>query len=496
MKLPFLVILSFLLAALQAVASRPNVLFIMTDDLNCNMGAYGHPLVKTPNIDRLADTGIVFDSAFCNYPKCGPSRASFMTGLHPDQNGVMKLRQLFRHYVPTAVTMSQHFRNNGYRVARVGKIYHYDNPNGIGTNGHDDPASWDIRVNPSGRDRAEEDQIFTLKPGNFGGTLSWLAADGTDEEQTDGLVATEAVRLMEQFSGEDKPFFLGVGFYKPHTPYVAPRKYFEMYDPAAIEVPRIPENYISTLPKPAARTLTHKKEQVNLPESTKREAIHAYYATISFLDAQVGRLLEAAREMGLLENTIVLFSSDHGYHMGEHGHFQKDTLFEDADRVPLIISAPSMEVRGTRTSALVEMIDFYRTLSELAGIPEPPSYVQGESLVPVMVDPSASVRDAAITTMGGGYTIRTSRYRYTKWLKTDGLDRELYDRLSDPQEMVNLATDGNYQDVVARMDQLWEAKVAEVRTHPKGLEFIPPKPRDNGVLMKEYLELEREGKLP
>ena len=492
-----LFLITCLLLAVPVVASeRPNILFIMTDDLNCDMGAYGHPLVKTPNIDRLADRGIVFDSAFCNYPQCGASRASFMTGLHPDQNGVTSLRRLFRYYVPDAVTMSQHFRNNGYTVARVGKIYHYDNPTSIGTNGHDDLASWDIRINPIGRDKTVEDKIHSLRKGHFGGTLSWLADEGTDDEQTDGLVAAESIRLMEKLAGEDKPFFLGVGFYKPHTPYVAPKKYFEMYNLEDIEVPRIPADYHSTLPAKAVRSLTIKKNQNNLSESKKREIIRAYYATISFLDAQVGKVLDAAEELGLLENTIVLFSSDHGYHMGEHGFFQKMTLFENADRVPLILSAPGMKERGQRTNSIVEMIDFYRTLSDLAGISEPPSYVQGMSLGPVLDDKRFETKESAITVMHGGYTIRTKRYRYTKWPEKEGLATELYDRLSDPAEMVNLATDENYQDVISRLDAIWEKRVEGVQRHPEGLTFIPPEPGDKGVSAKEYLELEKAGRLP
>jgi iduronate 2-sulfatase len=468
----------------------------MTDDLNCDMGAYGHPLVKTPNIDRLADRGIVFDSAFCNYPQCGASRASFMTGLHPDQNGVTSLRRLFRYYVPDAITMTQHFRNNGYTVARVGKIYHYDNPTSIGTNGHDDPASWDIRINPIGRDKAVEDKIHSLRKGHFGGTLSWLADEGTDEEQTDGKVAIESIRLMKELAAEDKPFFIGVGFYKPHTPYVAPKKYFDMYNLEEIEVPRVPEDYHSTLPAPAIKSLTRKKDQNNLPEATKREAIRAYYATISFLDTQVGKVLDAVEELGLLENTIVLFSSDHGYHMGEHGYFQKTTLFENADRVPLILSAPGMKVRGQRTRSLVEMIDFYRTLSDMAGINEPPSYVQGMSWAPIMDDEYFHTRESALTTLDGGYTIRTKRYRYTKWPVKEGLATELYDRLSDPAEMVNLATDDNYQDIVSKMDELWETRVKEAQAHPEGLTFIAPEPGDKGVTSKQYRKLEEAGLLP
>ena len=191
-----------------------------------------------------------------------------------------------------------------------------------GTIGHDDKASWDQRIYPRGRDKDEEHLIFTIGKG-FGATLSWLAADGTDLEQTDGMVATESIKLLESYASDKQPFFLAVGFYKPHTPYVAPKKYFEMYDPAEIGVPRIPADYFSTLPIPAVKTLTKKKDQVNLPESTKREAMHAYYATITFMDAQVGRVIEALEELGLMDNTVIVFSSDHGYHMGEHAHIPK-----------------------------------------------------------------------------------------------------------------------------------------------------------------------------
>ena len=243
--------LALLLGSLATAKDKLNVLFIMTDDLNCNLGSYGHPLVKSPHIDRLASQGVLFENAYCNYPICGPSRASFMTGLYPEQTGVTVLRRMFRNYIPDVVTLSQHFMANGYTATRVGKIYYYDNPKGIGTDGHDDPQSWQMRINPRGRDKAEEDKIFSLKPGSFGAALSWLAADGTDEEQTDGMVATESIKLLEGYAKTERPFFLAVGFYKPHTPYVAPKKYFDLYDPDEIVVPELPEGYWNTLPAPA-----------------------------------------------------------------------------------------------------------------------------------------------------------------------------------------------------------------------------------------------------
>ena len=221
--------------------ARTNVLFLICDDLNCDIGCYGHPLVKTPNIDRLAERGVRFENAYCQFPLCGPSRASFMTGLYPDQSLVRRNAIYIREHVPNVLTLSQTFRSGGYFATRIGKIYHYNVPKHIGTSGHDDPYSWDYTINPRGRDTDDEGQIFSLRPGSFGGTLSWLAADGTDAEQTDGIAATEAVRLLGEYAREGTPFFLAVGLFRPHTPYVAPKKYFEMYPREKIVVPTVPE---------------------------------------------------------------------------------------------------------------------------------------------------------------------------------------------------------------------------------------------------------------
>lgn len=472
----------FIIVFFGSLASaKTNVLFIMTDDLNCNIGSYGHPLVKTPSIDKLASEGRLFENAFCNFPLCGPSRASFMTGLYPEQNGVTVLRRLFRDYVPDVVTLSQHFSANGYTSTRVGKIYHYDNPKGIGTDGHDDPLSWDHKVNPRGRDKDDEDITFSLNPGSFGATLSWLAADGKDEEQTDGMVATESIKLLEQYAEDETPFFLAVGFYKPHTPYVAPKKYFELYDLDDIVVPKIPEGYLETIPQRAAQSVTAFKNQINLPEETARKAILAYYATISFMDAQIGRVLDAVDELGLRENTVVLFSSDHGYHMGEHGHYQKNTLFEDADRVPLILRTPGMNQPGVRTESFAEMIDFYKTLSELAGLSPVPEYVHGKSLIPILNDPAVIVRPDAFTQLHDGYTLRTKQFRYTRWNRGAPNNVELYNRLKDPAEMVNLADDPNHAWLLGHLDDRLNERIKEATTHPEGLSFTAPEPNDRGV---------------
>jgi len=473
MKHLFLIItlVLFNISISKAKEKKTNVLFIIADDLNCNLGAYGHYLVKSPNIDRLAREGMRFENAFCNFPLSGPSRASMMTGLYPDQTGHYRLRDLIRDHVPDAVSMSQNFMNNGYVSARVGKIYHYDNPNGIGTPGHDDPASWNERYFPRGIDKDIEDKIFSLKKGSFGAVLSWLPAEGKDEEHTDGMVATQAIELMEKYAASGTPFFLGVGFYKPHTPYVAPKKYFDLYPKSQIRIPAVPQNYLSTLPEPARRSLSGHTEQNNLKDSLALCAIQGYYAVISFMDAQVGRVLDALDRLGLRENTIIVFTSDNGYHMGEQGYYQKNTLFENSGKIPMIISAPGMKGKGKSSQSLVEMIDMYPTLSDLAGI-TPPSYLAGKSLKPVLNNPKKSVRESALHQIEGGYTLRTKDYRYSRWGKGGKNMIELYDRKADPEEMKNLAGKPEYKKRIDQLDRLLDERIKSAAVKPEGLKTI------------------------
>ncbi len=455
----------------DAPAKKPNVLFLICDDLNCDLGCYGHPQVKSPNIDRLAQRGVRFSNAYCQYPLCGPSRASFMTGMYPDQTLIHRNAIYIREHVPNVVTVAQMFRRNGYIATRIGKIFHYNVPLHIGTSGHDDPYSWDFTINPRGRDRDDEDKIFSLRPGSFGGTLSWLAADGTDDEQTDGIAAANAVELLKQYAASHQRFFLAVGLYRPHTPYVSPKKYFDMYPREKIVVPAVPEGYLDTLPAPARRSITQKKEQVNLANDLARQAIQAYHASITFADAQLGQILDALDETGLADNTIILFTSDHGYHMGEHGYYQKTTLFENATHVPLVIAVPGMKTAGSVAKSPVEMVDFYPTLGELCGLKPPPS-ISGVSLVPALEDPAATPRTSAFTQYASGYSIRTPRYRYTEWGK-DGADgNELYDHETDAAEMHNLAGDPKHADTVAELSKLLQARIATANVAPKGVEQI------------------------
>jgi len=441
------------LVAQPAPASGPkrlNVLLIMADDLNTDLATYGGP-ARSPNIDRLAERGLRFDRAYAQYPVCNQSRSSMLTGRRPDATGVLSnpgrnpMAPHFRDRLPDAVTLPQLFRTNGYVSARVGKLFHYGVPLDIGTGGLDDYKSWDIAVNPRGRDREMLDRVFTLVPGQFGGTLSWLAdEDGEDAQHTDGIGAAEAVRLLERFAGEQRPFFLGVGFYRPHTPYVAPRKYFDLYPTDAITLPALSADDKAREPKAAYRRAT--REQDAMPDAQRREAIQAYYASTTFMDAQVGVVLQALDRLGLADSTIVVFTSDHGYHLGDHGLWQKPSLFERAGRVPLVIAAPG-RARGASTRSLAELVDLYPTLADLAGLTAP-GPLDGQSLAPVLASPAQEVRTAAFTQAYNGYSVRTDRWRYSEW--AEGAEgRQLYDLLVDPQETTNLAGAAEHASVVA-----------------------------------------------
>jgi arylsulfatase A-like enzyme len=429
---------------------RLNVLLIMADDLNTDLATYGGP-ARSPNIDRLAARGLRFDRASTQYPVCNQSRSSMLTGRRPDVTGVLSnpgrnpMSPHFRERLPNAVTLPQLFRNNGYVSARVGKLFHYGVPLDIGTGGLDDYKSWDIAINPRGRDRELLDKVFTLVPGQFGGTVSWLADDeGEDAQHTDGIGAAEAVRLLERFQREQKPFFLGVGFYRPHTPYVSPRRYFDMYPTSGITLPTLSADDTVREPKAAYRRAN--KEQDAMTDAQRREAIQAYYAAATFMDAQVGVVLAALERLGLADNTVVVFTSDHGYHLADHGLWQKPSLFEHCARVPLVIAAPG-RARGTSTRALSELVDLYPTLAEMAGL-TPSDPLDGRSLVPVLDTPDRTVRDAAFTQAYNGYAVRTDRWRYIEW--AEGREgRQLYDLAADPQETQNLATAPAHADVVA-----------------------------------------------
>jgi len=447
---------------------RRNVLFIIADDLNCDLGSYGNKLVKTPNIDRLAKRGMLFSNAHNQYPLCGPSRASFMTGMYSDQTKIQQNNIFIRSTVPKVITMGQRFRQKGYQSVRIGKIFHYNNPSSIGTSGHDDMYTWDQTINPYGIDKKEEYKINTLSPRRYGGTLSWLASDGKDEEQTDGIGATKAMEFLEDFSKSGENFFLAVGMYRPHTPFVAPKKYFDLYIRDSITIPSSSDLYLNSLPLPAAKSIRSKKNQINLKYEVAQEIKEAYYASISFVDAQVGRILDKLKETGLEENTIIVFTSDHGYHLGEHGHWQKQTLFENATRVPLIFAGPGIKNGSEIAKAPVELLDIYPTLMELTKI-ETPRHVVGKSLVQILENKSKSVRKSALTKWKNGYSIKTKKFRFTQWGENGELGYELYDHTSDKQELINLAGDSNYSSTMISLKNEIDIRIAEAKLKPKGL---------------------------
>lgn len=463
---------------------KPNVLFIASDDLSSAMNAFGNPVVHTPNFDRLAKMGVVFSRAYNQSPLSGPSRASIMTGYRPDRIGVHDLNGKFRDAVPDAVTLPELFKNNGYYTCRIGKIYHAGVPSEIGLPGSDDPQSWTVTYNPVGRDKTDEgDLVGNVVLG------TWLALDCNDNEMTDGISANLAISILRSrysnvgsaYGGPARkdapprpagqPFFMAVGFYRPHIPYIAPKKYFDMY--SDVKVPaRLEEEWAS---KPAlARNVT--PWNAGASEDECKDAIRAYYASVSFIDAQFGKLLDALEELDLIDNTIIVFWSDHGYMLGEHGLWQKQNLFENTARQPLMIYAPGHS-QGRACKGIVEMLDIYPTVAELAGL-KAPDDLDGKSLVKLLKDPSAEWDHPAFTQqartltsqsgstfrMGGsglfsfnpmlndrnttvfGRTIRVDRYRYTEW--NEGLDGvELYDYQTDPEEHINWAEDPGFRKI-------------------------------------------------
>ena len=452
-------------------AKKPNVLFLISDDLNNSLGCYGHPQAKTPNIDKLAARGVRFERAYCTFPLCGPSRNSMLTGLYPNSSGILANAQIFRQTIPSHVSLSQAFRQQGWFSGRIGKLYHYNVPKSIGTDGHDDPASWELELNPAGVDRLEEEpHIFSLTPGQFGGTLSWYASPKSDEHHTDGKIAADAEWVLERCAKQkDRPFFLAVGFFRPHTPYVAPKMpYFGQHIEA--EMPVVVGVTEDQADLPAAALGSYKKEQDKLTDDLRRQAVQAYFASISFMDTQVGRVVAALDRLGLAENTVIVFTSDHGYHLGEHGLWQKMSLFEGSTRVPLLITAPGVSRKGGVAKTPVSHLDLYPTLAELAGV-KAPANLQGQSLVPILQDPDVKGRGWALTqvTRGGGraratvtrdagsdgkrffgYSLRTPRWRYTEW--DEGKQgRELYDHDVDPQELTNLAEKPEHDQNVANL---------------------------------------------
>ncbi|MEC5126224.1 sulfatase [Verrucomicrobiales bacterium BCK34] len=453
------------LSGLSRAAERPNVLFIVADDLNCALGPYGDEAAVTPNLDRLAKRGLVFNRAYCQQAVCNPSRSSFLTGLRPNTVGVDDLRKSFRESAvggSTLITLPQHFKNNGYFCQDIGKIFH-------NTGETQDRRSWSIDEVLFKGTHAD-DTVYRNTPEALRKlpAMKSPVTEGLDVPDTayrDGQIANLAAAMLRDYKGTTRPFFLAVGFWRPHLPFVAPKKYWDLYDPDKIPLPvnpyppeAVPE--LAMHPSGEIRGYGVKKENKDADFTTEevRHFRHGYYASISFMDAQIGEILDGLEDGGHADDTIVCFTSDHGFHIGEHSLWGKTSNFELDARVPLIIADPRKAGgHGQETDAFAELVDLYPTLATLSGIEgNLNKRLEGDDLSPVVADPTTSVKDAAFSQhqhpfygseknwKAWGYSIRTNRWRYTEWRAIDGgkiLAQELYDHAGNPHETINVAAE-------------------------------------------------------
>ncbi len=443
-------------------APRANILLILSDDLNVSLGAFGHPVAQTPHLDALARRGVRFDRAYCQFPHCNPSRASMMTGLRPNTTRVTLNADNLYQNLPDVVTLPHHFRKNGYATARFGKIFHLGVP--TGNESRDDPKAWEVgsifqdeRPYPPARD-----SVVKVKTGKKQG-LPWNESTAPDDGLVDGAFARDAIQWLEGGRDPAKPFFLAVGFHRPHLPFVAPAKYFDLYPLEKIVLPVEPANDLDDIPLPARNEAVPQYTMSATPEQ-RRAAIRAYLATVSYMDAQAGRVLEALRRLKLDANTIVVFAGDHGWHLGEHGLWHKRSLFEPSARVPFIVHAPGARGNGQATRSLAELVDVYPTLCDLTGVPAPAG-LEGRSLRPVLHDPAVRVSEAAFTQARRGpshehwgRSVRTARWRCTEWDEgRNGI--ELYDHDADPGEFTNLAKDPQHAATLQELRALLAQRV-------------------------------------
>ena len=448
---------------------RPNVLLILVDDLKPAIRAYGDPVAITPNLDRLIARGMRFELAYANQAVCAPSRINLMTGTRSTTSGIYEFGQNLRDYMPGAVTMPQHFMASGYTAESIGKVFH------VGHGTAADPESWSV---PTRRDhvieyvspealaigRSREEALFnefelpdedvwqfarSLPRG-----LAWEAPEVPDEAYADGRTVRSAIERLQVLGASGKPFFLAVGFARPHLPFSAPKKYWDLYDPARLPMPsfeRLPEGAPNFAGKVggeinAYHPVPETKPEAEYPEALKRKLVHGYYAGVSYADAQIGKVLDELDRSGLSRNTIVVLWGDHGYHLGDHGMWTKHTNYEQATRIPLVFAGPRVRA-GTATRQLAETVDIFPTLASLANLPAPagPQPMDGIDLVPVLFTPEARLRPYAYHAYNRphrwGQAIRTERYRLVRWTHDETGERayELYDLILDPGETLNLA---------------------------------------------------------
>lgn len=446
---------SFLASALGALAApkRPmNVLFVVSDDLTSTaLGCYGHPLVQSPNVDSLARNGTRFDRAYCQYALCAPSRASFLTGLRPDTTKVLTNGPDFRDFIPNHVTMPQLFKNNGYAAIREGKMFHMGVPGTVGTAQWQDAASWSHNGSPQGKEHNSKGTGGNFTPHIGAGVAMQFVRTADASEQADFDAANRAIAHLEKHRND--PFFLGLGFVRPHVPWVAPSEYFDRYPLSKIKLARNPADDLADIPKIVTETMPNTSFNMKMNGDQQMESLRAYYASISFMDDQLGRVLKTLDRLGLRDNTVVVFQSDHGWHLGEHTFWQKRSLMEESAKVPLIISAPGQRSRGKVCRSLVELVDVYPTLAGLCGL-TPPANLQGQSVQPLLDNPNKAHKDAARTQLTtpkvDGRAVRTADFRYIRWKFGAETAEELYDHRKDPGEFTNAASKPEYAKELER----------------------------------------------
>jgi arylsulfatase A-like enzyme len=528
MKSALTLLVALMLAPLTSLhaSTKPNILFIAVDDLRPELGCYGNKVVKSPNIDRIAARGIVFNRAYCQQAVCSPSRTAIMTGLRPDTTKVWDLNTHFRVAQPDCITLPQHFKANGYHCSALSKVYH---------KGFEDGRSWsEPHWYPFGKavdtDQADyTKQIVTKHDVNIEEYASPLPKNGKDskngpayeispkpdESLPDGATAAEAVKRISALKAKGQPFFLAVGFLKPHLPFVAPKKYWDLYDPSAIPLPAIDH-----LPSGSPEFAGHKNSELhNYPGVPKEEPIpaefaktlrHGYYACISYTDAQIGKLLDALEKEGIADNTIIVLWGDHGWQLGDHGLWHKHTNFEIAARAPLLISVPGTKTAGQKVEAPVEFVDVYPTLADVCGL-SIPTGLGGSSVKAFIENPTAPATDVAISQYPRsapegpvmGYSIRNERYRCTFWRERDGakiVATELYDEQADPNETISIADKPEHaaliESLAKHLPPVGSASLPEKKT--KGKKKTSPttaSSTDDRGTRFDKLDKEKTGKL-
>ncbi|MEP4078402.1 sulfatase [Haloferula sp.] len=466
--IPILALLALPCVSTQAAdqTARPNVLFLVSDDLRPELGCYGNTVIKSPNIDALAKQGITFNRAYCQQAVCSPSRSSVMTGARPDTTQVLNLTTHFREAMPDVITLPQHFKNSGYITKQFGKIYHGD---------LQDPPSWtpkkeDASIRGLFDSRTftvadEKNAEFKLTKTNRGG--AFRKTDDPPNGGGEGKLADQAIAALHELKKESKPFFLAIGFHKPHLPFNVPKFYWNLYDPE--KIPMAPNQFLpkdappfALVEKPEMWNYSGVPDTADLPEDYKRDLKHGYYAAVSYMDAQLGRVVDELDSLGLRDNTIIILWGDHGWKLGEHSRWAKHSNVEDDTRSPLIVSVPGMTHKDAKTDALVEFVDIYPTLAELAGL-SLPDHLEGSSLKPLIEEPELEWKEAAFSQYPRtyqkkrmmGYTMRTDRYRFTRWVKKEDHSEvvalELYDHQKDPQENINIANNPEHKTLIEKL---------------------------------------------